>query len=324
MRLTLERGRKVGNDADQASRNRAGCRRARHVLCSVAWCALFALLVTDSRFANGDEIIIDSRMSEPIEIGGISWSPKFGFSGSLLELHSSTNGSLAHQSCELNAGELYKFFRDQGIQSVDQLVVVLTIPNSTAGDRFVLEGLQLAVNDSDNLGATTTILADSSQEHRVVIPGGQSISGRAEAKLLIPLGFDFMERYSEDSTERLVLNYKVEGSSLAESPVFMVEGQAAWSRTPTYAWVGVFVGFWLVLFWLLRVITFVRPKKTTAAHTTTSVPEPAAALAQSNGHASLKNEPASQPTNGFAAVGDSVEREPSIRKPSPPLVNSLS
>ncbi|HMP78916.1 MAG TPA: hypothetical protein PKD54_05650, partial [Pirellulaceae bacterium] len=73
-------------------------------------CCLIAAAFQSS-WVSSDEIIIDGRLGEPVELGGISWSPKYGFSGSLLELQASSPGLVTGHSCELTAGELYAFFK---------------------------------------------------------------------------------------------------------------------------------------------------------------------------------------------------------------------
>lgn len=139
-------------------------------------------------------------------------------------------------SSYITAGELWEYFNNKGITSVDRL----TFSVDSSGN--VLDGplgqLKFQIEDPGT-GAFLT-----------------NISVQGKSKLEIPLDYDYMKRFSANSQELIRLELPVDGSKLNGAAISIDTDHHVLSSLNLIL-VGAFVGFWLGMFYLLN--RFTRP-----------------------------------------------------------------
>ncbi len=227
----------------------------------IVFVAVFAILaVSICRPSLGEEITISIRNSKST-IGDFGFSSaKYG-SSSMLNLSSlSSTADRKHSQCEVKAGDLWKYFKSQGIDSMSSLVLFLDVGDMDRSSTMALESLEISILGGQNVagvveGQVISFLSmDSNEDNRLVIPGYESNRSRPEARLELPLGFDFMERFSESSTETLLVNVSYDGD-LSLSPVLSIEGKRQLFSMPNIVILGSFIVFWASVFWILKRMT---------------------------------------------------------------------
>jgi hypothetical protein len=156
-------------------------------------------------------------------------------------------------SGEFTAGELWKYFDSQGVDQLHSLTLCLDLEPNDDTSEFGLESIQLRIQDpSDN----TILLTDVSMgDNSLIVPSYDISSLKPEAKLQIALGYDFMSRFSADSTEKISLDVATNGEA-SSNPIFSVEGGSGFflKRYNIFA-LAVFAGFWVVVFIALNRFT---------------------------------------------------------------------
>lgn len=155
--------------------------------------------------------------------------------------------------CEIRAGELWKYFHDQGYSSLDRLILYVDLGESGNQSPFRLQSLELSIQ-GDGPGSDSKPLARAKgQEEGLTISGRRGTSAR-ETQLEIPLGFDFMHRFSASSGERLTVNVSYDGTP-AIRPVLSISARRTFFSAPSMVILAAFILFWGVVFWILRRLT---------------------------------------------------------------------
>ncbi len=208
---------------------------------------------TTPRFASADEIILDET-SSTIVSGDFSCS----------KIHSATSGEfyLNPKSTSLTAGELWTFYHNQGITRMDTLVLCMDV-TAVDGADIDLTFIEFEIRDSNKPINNHIYSLDRGGDNTLVVPGYEASEYRAEAQLSIDLGFDFMERYSSSSPEKVVLNVKM-GAATTAIPEFYITGESKWFSGINMFLLALFAGFWAVVFVILFKLT--NPNKTSGNH----------------------------------------------------------
>lgn len=155
------------------------------------------------------------------------------------------------QSGQVTAGDLWKFFRGQGISSVDHLTICLDISPSSDLTQFDLTEMQLMIADHNGSVVTSAGMGEDS----LVVPDYEISQYKPEAMLTVSLGYDFMKRFSAESTERIQLNYNSENSSSIPAQ-FTVHGEnSLLGDSFNYSLLFGFITFWVMVFVLLTRVT---------------------------------------------------------------------
>jgi len=160
----------------------------------------------------------------------------------------------------LTTGDLYRYFASRGIKKIDRLSLQVDVDCCPEEDQaFQLEQLNFKITGDDN-----TVLNDVSlQGDSLFVVGAEVSSFKSEAVLEFDLGYDFMERFSPDSTEAIELNYALPTSAGAMQPRFVLsEDLSSFSVAHTGILV-LFVGFWVAVFVMMSFL--VKPKDETLA-----------------------------------------------------------
>lgn len=209
--------------------------------------ALLALLLVCSSLqvcAVADEIVISGN-EHAVSVGDFDFSPcnTGSAQGALAVLCEGSNG-------EMTAGDLWKYFSDRGINSVENLTInVDWVPGQGLSDDIGLSSLQLKIEDPNEAGSLITNVSLGGDS--LVVPGFEVTSFKPEAKLGVDLGYDFMKRFGPDSTEKIRLE-----SAAGFLPMFSFEGGAARpGRIPNWFGLVGFIAFWLIAFKFLAKMT---------------------------------------------------------------------
>ena len=171
-------------------------------------------------------------------------------------------GTADDNANEISAGDLYRFFKDQGIESMDHLVLCLDIKPSAGNKSDVgFDNVVLTIEDPFNSNNVTTSF--SLGDNTLKVPAYETSRLKPEARLEIALGYDFMKRFSENSKEMLKLKYRINGEDKSDlSVVIPIEKPGVWFTGPRLMIVIGFTSFWVLLFWIL--FKFTNPKTATA------------------------------------------------------------
>ena len=195
---------------------------------------------------NADEIVIDDQHDSGTSLGDFSCKACLQPISHTLDIVNKAN------SGELSAGELWKFFHEQGISSLDHLTLCVDVDGLAKGDCFGLSSVRLCIEDPANSSENLTIA--SSGNHSLVLQPNQISSFKPEAKLEFPLGYDFMQRFSADSTAKVKLDVLSQQGDNANAKISIEGGGNVFTRRNLELLVG-FSLFWLVVFYLLNRLT---------------------------------------------------------------------
>ena len=214
-------------------------------------------------YLKADEIIISGN-EHALAVGGFDFSPCNTESrqGALAVLGEGSNG-------EMTAGDLWKFFSDRGIRSVENLTICMDwVPGQDLSTDIDVSSLHLKIEDPNQAGRLITNV--SLDGHSLIVPGFEVSSYKPEAKLGVALGYDFMKQFGPESTEKIHLDFG-ETAQAGFLPTFSFEGSAGSpTRIPNLFGLFGFIGFWLVVFKCLAMMT--APKETASPSTTTGKP----------------------------------------------------
>lgn len=208
--------------------------------------ATFAFLASSTL---ADEIVIEEGNSvEDIRIGDFACAP------CLVKIGAASY----HVPCgnkpavAMTAGDLWKFFNDHGMDSVDELEFFVDIDQIAESSNFNLD-LHLEIQDPSHpsqLLTNKTMGGDS-----LVVPGYETSSQKPEARIRLALGYDFMKEFSSDSTEKVVFNFKSSDSSV--TPTFVLTSDNSIFSTGHSGLLFGFIVFWGLVF--LAVSRLIRP-----------------------------------------------------------------
>lgn len=142
---------------------------------------------------------------------------------------------LDHDSAgQITAGELWQFFNEQGLTSVDRLTLKVDYASELTEDN--LGSIHFQIEDPGTGSFLTKIRVDGSN------------------KLEIPLDYDYMKRFSADSTELIRLALPGDFSQSTAATISIEADSPLLTRLNVILFGG-FIGFWLVLFYILNHFT---------------------------------------------------------------------
>lgn len=194
-------------------------------------------------YSIADEIVISGNEHE-VSVGDFDFSPcnTGSAEGALAVLNHCPNG-------EMTAGDLWKFFSDRGIDSVENLTICMDwSPDQQLTSEIDLSSLQLKIEDPTTGGLLTNV---SLNGNSLIVPGFEVSSFKPEAELSVALGYDFMKRFGPQSTEKI---HVASNGSILPSFSFKGTGPNP-NRIPNWFTLLGFVLFWLVAFKCLAMAT---------------------------------------------------------------------
>ena len=160
----------------------------------------------------------------------------------------------------MTTGDLFRYFESRGIKKIDRLSLQVDVDCCAEEDQaFQLNGLNFKITGDDN-----TVLNEASlQNDSLLVAGAEISSFKPEAVLEFDLGYNFMERFSSDSTDLIELSYAlpaVGSDKGGMTPRFVVSEDISSFSASNMGILGMFVGFWVVVF--LGMNLFIKPKST--------------------------------------------------------------
>ena len=225
--------------------------------------AVFVLCLFMQRLVTADEIIISGN-EHAVTVGDFDFSPcnTESYQGALSVL---SEGS---STGEMTAGDLWQFFSDKGINSVENLTICMDwVPGQELSSDIDVSSLRLKIEDPSCAGSLITNA--SLGGHSLVVPGFEVSSFKPEAKLDVALGYDFMKCFGPESKEKIQLGFDETPAGIP--PTFSFDGSAASpGRIPNWFGLVGFVLFWLIVFRYLAKLT--APKEIPAAPVATPKP----------------------------------------------------
>jgi hypothetical protein len=211
--------------------------------------------------AIGDEIVLDGSRPQVFSLGDFSVSTAAFTGGFDLNPISSISGAvilnnadIGSSGCEMRAGDLWKYLKSQGIHSTDRLTFYVDLQSDNSGGDVSLDDFEFTISGPDSAMALTHYEMNRNGGNRIVVPGFETSLGGPEAAVEVYLGYDFMERFSESSTELVVLNSKSSGA-ISQKPEILVQGRPQQFGILNTVMLTGFVGFWLIVFWVLKRVT---------------------------------------------------------------------
>ena len=220
-----------------------------------AWVAasIFSVIFL-ANISVADELIVEESNDTLVKTGDFEWRAckEPIVSGLNLVEGLGTTG-------EITTGQLYKFFKSQGFESVDRLVLCVDIDNALRSD-VGLDEFVVTIEDpfrSTNFGSFSL---DRDGDNSLIMPGYETSMLKPEAQLEIPLGYDFMQRFSENSKEVVKLNFQTSGDkkTVPVTVYFPETRSISWFSGPRLLIVLLFAAFWAAVFWAL--VRFTLPK----------------------------------------------------------------
>ena len=224
---------------------------SRHVSVVIAICVL---QISCSGYVNSDEVIVDEAMTNAQTVGDFEVSKI----ATTIDLD---QAELFNESGEMVSGHLYTFFKNQGIESVDELRLCLDIdPNVIRAD-YALNSIEFTIEDlKSNRDRQFSMGVDNSLR----IPGYETSSRKPEAQIAIKLDYDFMKEFNANSTEKLKFKYLVDGEEREISPAKVaVLPERPHFNAARLPFMIAFCTFWVFVFLILFRMT--TPKSQNAA-----------------------------------------------------------
>lgn len=209
------------------------------------------LMVVISLTASADDVILN-RKSSDIVLDGNSGKQTLGdFDCS--QCPSSANRLLfdGRGSGTMTAGELWTILNEQGMDSVNRLTFSLDVLDRGQSNAVGIESMELRIEDLSHLESPTIFNLGS---HGLLIPDYDIVAFKPEANLEVDLGFDFMKRYTSDSTEKISLVVAGDADSQVAISVGGGGGSGlfSWKSLPA---IGLFLVFWGLIFLLVNRFT---------------------------------------------------------------------
>lgn len=204
---------------------------------------------------NGDELILNESASQTQTVGD------FGVSTFVSSVQLD-QASMLDESGTITAGNLYTYFKGKGLTSVYDIKLCLDVDADLRAD-YALDSIELRIEDLDpnKRRQRHFSLGDNS----LTIPGYENSASKPEAQFTASLGYDFMEEFNENSTEKLKFEYvSVDGQRNALPVKVGVLSPPPSEEWSSYLFLIAFSSFWLLVFVVLFRVT--SPKSHSAAY----------------------------------------------------------
>lgn len=211
---------------------------------------------------------------------------------SIFELENNAFQILPGQD-KVTAGELWAYFNSQGIHSMTKLTLSMDIDPAKDNEDLDFDMVELSIKDP--FSTLEFFHLDGIGENSLIVPSYEASPFRAEAQMEIDLGFDFMERFDENSQEMVVLNFKMKNGASKAQPDFFLSGEDKFTMPSAWT-LAIFTGFWIVVFLILFRAT--KPRR----HGTTNTGEKSDDSDPPNGSSSLPERFINKNRSGYGNV----------------------
>ncbi len=181
-----------------------------------------------------DELILDESLS------GFQTVGDFDVSSCATPVAMDQSG-LLNEDGEITTGQLYAFYKKQGINSVNEIVLSLDVdPNMVPAD-YDLDSMEFSIEDLKyTLGGNSLRL-----------PAYESSAMKPEAQIAIKLNYDFMQKFNEFSTEKIKFSAVDGKQEKVPLKVGVTPQHASTFSATRMILLTAFAGFWVFVFMVL-------------------------------------------------------------------------
>lgn len=152
----------------------------------------------------------------------------------------------------MTTGELYQYFESRGIKKLNRLSFQVDVDCDPDNSESVsVTDLSFQIQDASSNLVTNAVFGDS----ELLLDKSEITSFKPEAVLEIDLGYDFMERFTSESKEAVMLNFNSSGSSSDMMPRIVLSSDMSSFSTGNLARISGFVAFWGLIFFGAHVVT---------------------------------------------------------------------
>jgi hypothetical protein len=209
--------------------------------------AILLIVGISGSILRADEVVINQSNSLPVRAGDFSLSFPSAGGFSTLPFAGKNQENSSNINVAVTAGELWKFFKSQGIESVDRLTLQIDLAKTNGCCDMALDSVSLSIQNGESK-ITEAFLGD---DNKVVIRHADVLQFKPEAQMEMGLGFDFMKRFSADSKELIVLRTNVVGAD-PQTTSITIQGSRRYFTFPNLIAVTGFLAFWVFMFLVLR------------------------------------------------------------------------
>lgn len=155
---------------------------------------------------------------------------------------------------EVTTGQLWSFFKAQGVDSMDELTLRLDVDpeqagSSGSGSSIDISALELLIENPSGIDGFATDVKIGDKQ--LLLSSPSSAPDVADMELAVKLHYDFMERYNADSKEKVKLNV----SSSGLMPSVSIARKTETLRAMNWPMLIGFTAFWLAVFGLVNWVT---------------------------------------------------------------------
>ena len=146
----------------------------------------------------------------------------------------------------LTTGELYDYFKSRGITKLSRMSLQVDVdcdPDSDNRESVSLNQLSFKIQDSAN-----NLVTQADFGGDLLLDKSEITSFKPEAVLEFDLGYDFMQRFSSDSTESILLDFASPDTSSEFQPRVMVSQDMSSFSSGNMTRMVAFIAFWGIVF----------------------------------------------------------------------------
>ncbi len=215
------------------------------MLCTVRKiCAIFLLLLMLST-ASAEQIVIDENSEDRAVAGDFLCSPCYN-----PILGDADTVNIA--SGQMTTGQLYQYFQSRGISRVNKLSFQVDVDCDPDNDRSIaLTDLSFEIQDAANNLVTRAGFGDT----ELLLDKSEITSFKPEAVLEFDLGYDFMQRFSSDSKEAILLNFSSPDTTDEMKPRIVLASEMSSFSSSNLVRIGGFITFWGIVFLGAHLVT---------------------------------------------------------------------
>lgn len=206
-------------------------------------------LFSTTKSVYADEVILDESLTEMQKVGD------FDVSTFMSPIDLAQQGLLTDGG-EIDAGQLYRYFKSCGLNSVYELNLCLDINSEIqADDNLNLSAIEFRIEDLNSDADQIYRLGDNILK----LPGYEASDMKPEAGITIKLDYDFMQQFDEYSTEKL--KFTVDGKEIKSIPVSVAFlARQNYFSLSRLVFVVAFAAFWIFVFMVLFRMTLPRDR----------------------------------------------------------------
>lgn len=186
----------------------------------------------------GEQIVIDENSQGGSVAGDFYCSPCY------IPVFDDSK-TLDFASGTLTTGELYKYFESQGIRKLNRLSFQVDVDCAPDNIESVsLTDLSFQIQDAAQNLVTNAGFGGT----ELLLDKSEITSFKPEAVLEVDLGYDFMQRFSPDSQEAVLMDFRSPNRGSEMMPRIVLASNLSSFSSTNLVRIGGFVAFWGLIF----------------------------------------------------------------------------